>query len=67
MLSREDIDTQVVRGLEENSPRIEDLAGRMPATLRGIGREYGGLKGTDFYRAMQNGMYPYRLYCFTRE
>jgi SAM-dependent methyltransferase len=67
MLSHEDIDTQVVRGLEENSPRIEDLAGRMPAVLRGIGREYGGLKGTDFYRAMQNGKYPYRLYCFTRD
>jgi ubiquinone/menaquinone biosynthesis C-methylase UbiE len=67
MVSQADINTQVVRGLERNSKRILDLVGRMPTVLQPIGREYGGLKGTGFYRAMQNGKYPYRVYCFTKD
>ena len=67
MLSHEDINAQVVRGLENNSQRILDLVARMPAPLRPVGREYGGLKGTGFYRAMQSGKYPYRRYCFTKD
>jgi ubiquinone/menaquinone biosynthesis C-methylase UbiE len=67
MLSQEDINAQVVRGLEKNSERILDLVGRMPKPLRPIGREYGGLKGTGFYRALQSGKYPYRVYCFMKD
>jgi ubiquinone/menaquinone biosynthesis C-methylase UbiE len=67
MLSHEDINAQVVRGLEKNSERILDLVGRMPKALRRIGREYGGLEGTGFYRAMQSGKYPYRMYCYTKD
>jgi len=67
MLSHEDINAQVVRGLEKNSTRILDLVGRMPIGLRRIGREYGGLEGTGFYRAMKSGKYPYRMYCFTKD
>ena len=57
MLSHEDINAQVVRGMEKNTPRILDLIGRMPTILRRIGREYAGVEGTAFYRAMQSGKY----------
>jgi ubiquinone/menaquinone biosynthesis C-methylase UbiE len=67
MLSQEDINGQVVRGLEKNSERILALVGRMPMILRRIGREYAGMKGTGFYRAMQGGKYPYRVYSFTKD
>jgi len=67
MLSQADINAEVVRGLEKNSPRMSDLVGRMPTILRPVGREYGGMKGTAFYRAMQRGKYPYRVYCFAKD
>jgi len=67
MLSHDDINAQVVRGLEKNSQRMLELIGRMPIGLRGIGREYAGMKGTGFYRAMQSGKYPYRVYCFMKD
>jgi len=66
MLSQQDINAEVVRGLEMNSPRMSELVGRMPIGLRRIGREYAGMKGTGFYRAMQSGKYPYRMYCFAK-
>ena len=55
---------QVLRGMENNTPRMLDLIGRMPTYLRHIGREFCGVKGTKFYRAMQSGEYSYRMYCF---
>jgi ubiquinone/menaquinone biosynthesis C-methylase UbiE len=67
MLSREVINAQVLRGLEQNAPRILDLIGRMPKGLRGIGREYSGMEGTGFYRAIQREKYLYRMYCFTKD
>jgi ubiquinone/menaquinone biosynthesis C-methylase UbiE len=67
MLSHDDINAQVVRGLEKNSQRMVELIGRMPIGLRSIGREYAGMEGTGFYRAMQSGKYPYRVYCFMRD
>jgi ubiquinone/menaquinone biosynthesis C-methylase UbiE len=67
VLSQDDINAQVVRGLEKNSQRILDLAGRMPRPLRRFGREYGGMEGTGFYRAMQSGKYPYRVYSFAKD
>jgi ubiquinone/menaquinone biosynthesis C-methylase UbiE len=66
MLSHEEINAQVVRGLEKNTPRILDLIGRVPAILHPIGRAYSGVEGTAFYRAMQSGKYSYRMYCFVR-
>lgn len=67
MLSREEINAQVVRGLEKNTPRILDLIGRVPKMLHPIGRAYSGVTGTAFYRAMQGGKYSYRVYCFVQE
>jgi ubiquinone/menaquinone biosynthesis C-methylase UbiE len=66
MLSHEDINAQVVRGLAKNTPRILDLIDRTPPVLHAIGRAYSGVEDTAFYRAMQDGKYSYRMYCFTR-
>jgi SAM-dependent methyltransferase len=67
MLSHEVIDAQVLRGLEKNAQRLLDLIGRMPTFLRGIGREYAGVKGrSGFYRALRGGKYSFRVYCFVR-
>src|SRR6476660_7987770 len=65
MLSRRDINTQILRGLLKNEPRILDLINRTPRVLHGISREYSGLEGSGFYRAMQCEKYLYRMYCFT--
>ena len=66
-LSREVINAQVLRGMEKNTPRILDLIGRVPTILHRIAREYAGVKGTAFYRAMQRGKYSYRMYCFIQD
>ena len=61
------ISAQVLRGMEKNTQRILDLIGRLPTYLHRVCREYSGVKGTGFYRAMQSGKYPYRMYCFIRD
>jgi ubiquinone/menaquinone biosynthesis C-methylase UbiE len=66
-LSQKDINAQVLCGLEKNEPRILDLVSRMPPGLHGIGREYSGMAGTGFNRAMQRKKYLYRMYCFTKD
>jgi SAM-dependent methyltransferase len=66
MLSREVIDAQVLRGMEKNSPRILDLIGRVPTFLHGIGREFVGMQGSRFHRALQRGKYSYRMYGFIK-
>jgi ubiquinone/menaquinone biosynthesis C-methylase UbiE len=66
ILSREVINEQVVRGMEKNSPQILDLISRVPRVLHRIARDYSGVEGTEFYRAMQRGKYSYRMYSFVR-
>ena len=67
MLSREDINAQVLCGLQRNSPRTLELVGRMPPGLHGVGREYSGMEGTRFFRAIEREEYLYRIYCFTKD
>jgi ubiquinone/menaquinone biosynthesis C-methylase UbiE len=67
MLSQEVINAQVLRGLVKNKQRTMDLVSRLPTGMHGIGREYSGLEGTGFYRAMQREKYLYRMYCFTKD
>ena len=66
MLSHEDINAQVLRGMEINTQRILELIDRVPRFLRPIAREYVGMQGSAFYRAMQRGKYSFRMYCFSR-
>ena len=67
MLSQQDINAQVLRGLRKNKPRMLDLINRMPKPLHGVSREYSGMEGSGFYRAMQSEKYLYRMYCFTKD
>lgn len=67
MLSQQVINAEVLRALDNNKERILDLINRMPSGLKGIGREYSGMEGTRFYRAMQSEKYLYRMYCFTKD
>jgi ubiquinone/menaquinone biosynthesis C-methylase UbiE len=67
MLSQKDINAQVLRGLVKNKPRTLNLINRMPKGLHGIGREYSGMEGTAFYRAIQHEKYLYRMYCFKKD
>lgn len=67
MLSHDDINAQVMRGLDKNSRRIGELVGRMPRVLQPIGREYSGMQGTGFYRGLQRDRYTYRMYCLTKD
>lgn len=66
MLSHENINAQVLRGMEKNTQRILDLIDRVPRYLRRISREFAGVQGSPFYRAMQGGKYSFRMYCFSR-
>ena len=66
MLSHQAINAQVLRGMEKNTQRSLDLIGRMPTFLHRIGREFTGVQGSRFYRALQSGKLSYRMYCFSR-
>lgn len=67
MVSHEVINAQVLRGLEKNRQRALDLVSRLPSGLQGVGREYSGMEGTGFHRALQRGKYLYRMYCFAKD
>jgi ubiquinone/menaquinone biosynthesis C-methylase UbiE len=66
MHSQESINEQVVRGMAKKTPRVLEMLERMPRWLHRVGREYSGVEGTGFYRAMQSRKYDYRMYCFSK-
>lgn len=66
MLSQEEINAGVVRGMEKNTQRGLDLIGRAPRYLRRIAREYAAVQGSPFYHAIHNGKFSFRMYCFRR-
>jgi SAM-dependent methyltransferase len=65
MLSNENINAGVLRGMEINTQRIRELIDRQPSFLRGISRQFVGIQGSPFYRAMQGGKYSFRMYRFS--
>jgi ubiquinone/menaquinone biosynthesis C-methylase UbiE len=67
MLSQEVINAQVLRGMEKSTRRSLELVGRSPSLLQPIVREFAGVEGSEFYRAMQREKYLYRMYCFTKD
>ena len=66
MVSHENINAQVLRGMEINTQRILELIDRVPRYLRPISRAFVGIQGSPFYRAMQRGKYSFRMYRFSR-
>ncbi len=68
MLSKREINTEVLRGMDKNSTRYLDLVGRhVPVFLRGFGRLFTGAPGTLMYRELQRGRLSYRMYCFAKD
>jgi ubiquinone/menaquinone biosynthesis C-methylase UbiE len=67
VLSQEVINAQVLRGMEKSTKRSLDLVGRAPSFLRPIVREFAGVRGSQFYRAMQREKYQYRMYCYAKD
>jgi ubiquinone/menaquinone biosynthesis C-methylase UbiE len=67
MLSQRVINAQVLCALDKNVQRTQDLISRLPTGLHRLGREYSGMQGTGFYRAVQREKYLYRMYCFAKD
>lgn len=67
-VSKEAINAQVLRGLEKNSPRYQDLINRhTPPILRRFGRDVAVTKGSPLYEEVERGDISYRLYCFAKD
>jgi len=68
MVSQEVINAQVLRGLELNSERYQDLVNRhTPAPLRRFFRDVAVTKGSPLYEQVQRSEISYRLYCFAKD
>lgn len=67
MDSKREINAEVLRGMDNNSPRYLELVGRyVPAFLQSFGRLFAGAPGTLMYRELQRGKLSYRMYSFTK-
>ena len=67
LVAHADINAEVLRGMDKNTPRNLDLISRLPVLLRRYAREVSGLPGTAYYRAMESGALDYRVYCFAKD
>ena len=66
MASERTVSAEVLRGMNKNSPRNQDLVRRSaPVLLQPFGRLFAGVPGTMLYRDLQRGRISYRVYCFT--
>src|SRR5277367_1686507 len=68
MVSKREINTEVLRGLDNNSARYLDPVGRhVPAVLQSFGRLFAGAPGTLMYSELQRGRLSYRMYHFIKD
>src|SRR5271168_1780919 len=68
MVSKREINTEVLRGMDNNSARYLGLVSRhVPKFLRPFGRLFAGAPGTLAYRELQRGRASYRMYHFTKD
>jgi len=61
------INSEVLRGMEQNSLRSQALIARhLPKFLHGLGRDFAGTRGSRIYNALAGGELSYRSYCFVK-
>lgn len=62
-----DIGPCVIRGLERNSARSQEMLDRkLPKFLHNLGRDFAGVIGSRVYNALKDGQLSYRSYRFTK-
>jgi ubiquinone/menaquinone biosynthesis C-methylase UbiE len=67
ILHTRNINAEVLRGMNRNSPRSQDLIARhLPKFLHSLGADFAGVKGSRIYKALDNGELSYRSYCFAK-
>jgi hypothetical protein len=68
MLSKREINTEVLRGLDTNSQRFLGLNSRhVPKYLQPWGRVFAGAPGTAGNKQLQSGRLSYRMYHFIKD
>lgn len=68
MLSQEDINEQVVRGLENSWVRSKELINRhLPPFMNRFAHQAASGPGSGIYRALQSGEMAYRMYSFVND
>jgi ubiquinone/menaquinone biosynthesis C-methylase UbiE len=64
MLRIQNINTEVLRGMNQNSSRSQDLIARhLPQLLHALGADFAGVKGSRIHNALNSGEISYRSYC----
>lgn len=67
ILRTRNINAEVLRGMNRNSPRSQDLVSRhLPKFLHSLGADFAGVKGSRIHNALQSGELSYRSYCFAK-
>lgn len=67
ILQQRDINQEVLRGMEKNSARSQELIARhLPKFLHGLGQDFAGTRGSRIYNALTNGTLTYRSCCLTK-
>jgi ubiquinone/menaquinone biosynthesis C-methylase UbiE len=67
VLRTRNINAEVLRGMNYNSARSQDLVARyLPIFLHSLGRDFAGIKGSRVHNALNSGELSYRSYCFEK-
>ena len=67
ILRTRNINAEVLRGMNRNSPRSQDLIARhLPKFLHSLGADFAGVKGSRIHNALGNGELSYRSFCFEK-
>lgn len=67
ILRQQNINAEVLRGMDCNSPRsLELIARHLPKFLHSLGRDFAGTKGSRIYNALAKGELTYASYCLAK-
>jgi SAM-dependent methyltransferase len=67
ILQTRNINTEVLRGMNRNSARSQDLVSRhLPRFMHSLGADFAGVKGSRINNALDSGELSYRSYCFEK-